>query len=215
MLRRIILNSSLSILLTLSGCAAAGAIIGKTIPEPPVPAEYVLYQTPVIVIAESKSSDTLTQLDGDRLGRLVTNEIYDYQLAPTIETDQLVELRDRLLSKYKTESIQSIGRQIGAEQVVYIEIMNVGVGTSAGSDIVKCVASATVKVIDVASGKLVYPEDSASGRLVNFQTRPERLTPDMTPASLRGEALDGLAHNIVKLFRDWRAFDEPSELGVE
>lgn len=215
MLRSTFQHAALLILTTLSGCAAAGAIIGKTIPEPPVPAEYVLLQTPVLVIAETKSSDTMTQLDGDRLSRLVSNEIYEYQLAPTIETDELVELRDRLLSKFKSESIQSIGRQVGAEQVVYVEILNVGVGTSAGSDVVKSVASAQVKVIDVASGQVVYPDDSASGRLVNFQTRPARLTSEMSPASLRGEALDGLAHNIVKLFRDWRVSDEPSELGVE
>lgn len=192
-----------------------GAIVGKTIPEPAVPAEYVLAKTPLLVIAESKSSDTLTQIDGDRLGRLVTNELDKFQVAPTINPDELVALRDRLLTGFDGQSVQSIGRDLGADHVLYVEIQSVGVGTAPGSDVARSVASAQVRLIDVQSGRVVYPESATGGRLVSFQTRPARITSEMSPSGLRGQALDGLAHNIVKLFRSWRAEDEPSEVGMD
>jgi len=202
-------------MMTLSGCVLVGAVAAKTIPPPPVPAEFIPAPVPLLVIAENKSADTMTMLDGDRINRLVTNEFEEYLIAPTINPDELVAMRDRMLSKFDEQSIQSIGRQLGAKQVLYVDVSGVGVGTASGSDIVRGQASAQVKLIDVESGRVIYPEDSIGGRQVSFQSQPARIKSGMSPASVRGEALEGLAHNIVKLFRNWQAEEEQTDLMID
>jgi hypothetical protein len=139
----------------------------------------------------------------------VTDELTRFDIAPTVSPDSLTRLRDTELAAFHARSIVSIGRKLGAKQVLYLDLQGVGVGVSPGSEMLKGVASCNVRLIEVETGRTFFPPDAADGLPLAFETRVQRPSTTVTPAGVRAQALEGLATRVGRLFRKWRP-DEDS-----
>ena len=67
--------------------------------------------------------------------------------------------------------IQEIGRQLGAKQVLYVTLDSIGVQSTGGSEMMRGMGSARVKVINCATGQTQWPEESTGGFPVNFESK--------------------------------------------
>jgi hypothetical protein len=161
---------------------------------------------PMVVIAENYR-DPSNASDAYRVQQIVSDRLTDNSVAPIVASDRLLEVRDRSPAAYRKMSVVEIAKAVGAAQVVYIDLTGVGVGTQTGSDALKGVASANVKLIDVNTGAVLYPRDLDAGAAVGFESEIHRASRDFTLDSVRAETLMGLSTRVAQLFHPYRRGD--------
>ena len=202
---------SVLLLLALSaapvGCNVIGVITDKVAGDLPVePAHKPDPLRPLLVIAENYRDPT-NVVDAERIQEIVTDRLRANEVAPIVSSERLIQMRDRSPSVFGKMSVVEIARAVGAEQVVYIDLGRVGVGTQVGGDSLKGVASANVKLIDATTGAVLYPKDIDAGVTISFESDIHQGSADMTPDRIRGETLMGLGVRIARLFHTYRRSD--------
>ncbi len=201
--------------LTLSGCAAVGALAGKLLPEPPIPARFILPSVPTLVFVENSSQPGNASIDADPLARHIHNDLTRFEVVPVIPLDKLQTLRDLESTRFRNRSITEVASQLGAAQVLYVDVQGVAVGSVPGSDVVKAIGSARVRVIDVATAQVIFPRESTDGLPISFETRPRRIasgSANPTVAAARAEVLAELGKRIAQLFRDYQIDENDASL---
>lgn len=202
---------SLLLLLALSfaplGCNVLGVITDKVAGDLPVEPEHKPDPLrPMLVIAENYR-DASNPSDAMRVQEIVSDRLTANKVAPIVSSDRLMAVRDRSPSAYRKMSVTEIARTVHAEQVVYIDLTSVGVGTQMGGDALKGVASAKVKLIDATTGAVLFPSDVDAGAVVSFESEIHQASADWTPDRVRGETLLGLGVRIARLFHTYRRSD--------
>lgn len=193
--------------LIMTGCQAIGVVADKLNP-PTVEAQYAFGKTTqVLVIAENFRAPTQNASDADRVAQLVSDELTKEEAALIVSPEKLALVRDLKPDAFAKMSVVDLGRAVGAQQVLYIDMGGVGVGAQPGSDVLKGVAQANVKVIDVASGAVAFPKDMAEGVPVSFETILRRASLKATPDAVRTQALVGLSGRIARLFHKYYPAD--------
>ena len=202
-----VLCLTLSSTLFCAGCAVVGIVADKVAP-PTVEAQYDPGKTTqLLIIAENYRDPTQSASDAERVARLVGDELTKEEAAFVISPEKLALVRDSRPGAYAKMSVVDLGRAVGAQKVIYIDLGGVGVGAQPGSDVLKGVAHASVKVIDVATSQVVFPQDMADGVQVAFETPMHRATPRATPDAVRSEAIIGLSGKIARLFHQYHPTD--------
>lgn len=187
-------------LLVASGCNVIGVIAGKTVGQPPVLPQFEFDKTaPLLVLAENYRDPTSASIDADRVARMVGEDLQAHEVAPLITADELSAARDSRPAAFTKMSVVEVARAVGAKQVLYIDLTSVGVGSQQGSDVLKGVASANLRVIEADTGKIRFP-DMASGYPVSYETPVRSARDGVSPDSVRGEALNELSVRIARLF---------------
>jgi hypothetical protein len=195
----------LASVLTLAGCNVLGAVLYKTAGEPDVEAQYTLPNVPTLVMAENFSHYDLGATDAELLARRVQSRLQT-KLAdpktktpfPIVPTEKLLELRGRSATAFRKMTIPQIGREVGAEQIVYIHFQGGGVASMAGGSTYQGKASVLVKVVDVKTGATLWPTDMVDGRAVAFETSPHRGADNQS--DIRNRLYDGLSQQITRFF---------------
>jgi hypothetical protein len=196
--------------LGLTGCNLLGVLMYKTQGPAPVPAEYVPKHEPMLVLAENWKNPAQSRLDAEQLGRHVTAELQQYDIAPTIDQAVLEQLRAK--PTFVSMKLSEIGKAAGASQVLYVNLLKFDVEQTLGSEMIHGSIEATVKVIDAATGQTRWPGDEPDGKLLTLQTPDLRVGggvgpsgggPNATEAALREAMCRDMAVRIVKLFRKW------------
>jgi hypothetical protein len=191
----------------MTGCQAIGVVADKISP-PTVEAQYAFGKTTqVLVIAENFRTPTQSESDADRVAQLVSEELTTEQAALIVSPEKLALVRDVKPDAYAKMSVVDLGRAVGAQQVLYIDMGGVGVGAQPGSDVLKGVAQANVKIIDVATGAVAFPKDMAEGVPVSFETVLRRASLKSTPDAVRTQAIVGLSGKIARLFHKYYPAD--------
>ena len=195
----------LPLLLLHLSCNIAGVIASKTVGQT-IPAVYVPVPTdPIIVVAESFNSGASVAVDTDQLARLVTDELSRHQIAPTIDPVKVMDLRSRNAAAFRKTKISEIGRQFGAKQVLYINVLHSGI-ESAGADVMmRGTASAKLKIVDVETAETRWPEDAAEGYPVDVATTYERVKDGVSESTVRPQLQQLFALEIGRLFRKYAA----------
>ena len=206
--RRLLILSLLSpFALIVTGCQAIGVVADKLNP-PTVEAQYVFgITTQVLVIAENFRAPTQSASDADRVVQLVSDELTKEEAALIVSHEKLALVRDLKPDAFSKMSVVDLGRAVGAQQVLYIDLGGVGVGAQPGSDVLRGVAQANVRIIDVATGAVVFPKDMADGVPVSFETILRRASLKSTPDAVRTQAIVGLSGRIARLFHKYYPAD--------
>lgn len=186
-------------------CNVAGVIASKTVGQI-IPAVYVPVPTdPIIVVAESFKGGSSVAVDTDQLARMVTDELYRHQIAPVIDPVKVMDLRSKNPTAFRKITISEIGRQFGAKQVLYINVLNSGI-ESAGADVMmRGLASAKLKIVDVETAQTRWPEDAAEGYPVDVATIYERVQDGVNESTVRVQLQQLFALEIGRLFRKYAA----------
>jgi hypothetical protein len=201
---------SIFLLTAPTGCNVLGVLVYKTRGPAPIPAEYVPKREPMLVMAENWNNPALSRLDAEELARHVTAELQQYDIVPAVEQSELEAVRTR--PNFASMKLSEIGQAAGASQVLYVNILKFNVQDTIGSEMIKGQVDATVKVIDAATGKTLWPSDEPEGKLLSLET-PQLRTgagigptgggPNATETAMRDTMCREMAVRIVKLFRKW------------
>ena len=120
--------------------------------------------------------------------------------------------RDAKPAEYSIMPITAIGKEVGAEQVLYVQLQSSDVTPLAGGEAFNGQSAATVKVVDVATGQTLWPTDIAAGYTVAASTRLGEAGAQ-TPQDVRQLLNLQLTDEISRLFRKWKPDDLSGEEG--
>jgi hypothetical protein len=194
-----------SLLLT-AGCVAVGAAAGKIMGQPAQEAKFKPANLPTLVLAENFKSPSSSVLEADEIARYVNDELEQNKVAPMINPILAQNISTTRPSEFKKMSIATIGRELGAQQVIYISVQATQIEEIAGSGVAKGRGFAKVKLIDARSGDTLWPNELADGYPVAFESAP--VNPSLAKTSSVGSIYQavqqGLAIQISRLFYSYK-----------
>jgi hypothetical protein len=218
---RIGLLSMMGLLLSgLGGCETAGFIADVVAGGQPVPAIHELADRPTLVLVETANDIELANdipgLIAGRIGQQLTSEEV---LTKVISFNDFVRFRAETPDFYSNPTkwnVARIGRELGAEQVIYVSLQTFRV--SEDNVIYRPLAEARVKVIDATAGTRVFPPATdrygKSGHPIvqqqNYGSRDgANSTTDLVVARRLAEAL---AQDVAWLFYEHKLPEPGSRL---
>lgn len=192
---------------TLSGCNILGVLGYKLSGPPTIQAKYEPEKMPMLVLVENSRNPATLRVDADRVARNVATELREHEAAPVVEPSALDDFRRAKGSAYGGMAINAVGRALGAEQVLYIDLIQLAVEPALASEMLKGRAEARVRVVDVAAGQTRWPLDASLGHPVVVETQYVRAggADGVTEPAVRDRLHAMLADRIAKLFYDWKA----------
>jgi hypothetical protein len=201
-----------SFILFSSGCQVLGVLAYKVHGPPKVPAQYVPQQKPMLVLVENYEHQSSVNPHADLLARMVVKEMGERKIAPLIPLEKLQELRDARPSEFPTMSMASIGREVGADQILYVQLHRSDVTPMSGGNTLTGQTAASVKVVDVASGDTLWPDGVAAEAGYPVAAATKLGTDKGTNvADVRQHMYAQLSHEVVKLFYKWQPEYEEAE----
>ena len=189
------------------GCSTAGVLAHKFVGPPPVPAIYKPANEPMLVLVENYRNPSASMLDAARLEMLVAEQFRNHHIAPLVSPGKLETVRAD--PAYAKMSIPAVGRNVGAKQVLYVNVRRYGVEGTVGGEMLKGNAEMTVRIVDAATGDNRWPID-AGGHPVNVTTPWIRQGEGANEVALREQMGRTAADAIGKIFRKYSTeFDDP------
>ena len=193
--------------LTLTGCEVLGVAAYKIAGPPAVEAKYIPdKEKPMLVLVENYQHQTAGAATADVLAHYLADDLESHRIAPIIPFKKLQSLRDAKPADYPTMPITAIGKETGAQQVLYVQLHSSDVTPLAGGEAFTGQSAATVKVVDVATGQTLWPTDIAAGYSVAASTRLGEAGAQ-TPQDVRQRLNHQLTDEISRLFRKWKPDD--------
>jgi hypothetical protein len=155
--------SAITVGLFASGCMVTGAMMYKTFGPSPVPAKYTLTKEPTLILVENYRNPGAAGFDAEQIARAVGDQFTKNKVVPLIDQDKLVTLREADSTQYRGMKIQDVGRALGAKQVIYVDLLESGVDVDPSQNALHGHATARVRVVDIATGKSLWPLDMTEG----------------------------------------------------
>jgi len=199
--------------LLLTGCPIAGIIADK-LAVTKNDAQFKPKQVPLAVLVESYQKQAANESLGDELAIDIAELIKTNKVAPVIPADKLIELRTEHPESYGQMNIQSIGRTLGAGQVLYVDLKQVDVVSQPGSDVYTGIVDVRVKVVDVATGQTVWPTGTNDGYAIHNDSPIVLKSEVPSESAVRSQLLADMSQEITKLFYDYTPDNNDQPTGV-
>ncbi|MHB1155479.1 MAG: hypothetical protein ACYC26_01435 [Phycisphaerales bacterium] len=168
----------------LAGCDTVGYVATAIGGGGDIPALYALKDRPTLVFvddpAHKLSTTTLAGLIAGRVGQ----ELEDQKVVTRVIDPTVVDQMRAEHSEFATWPIDKIGKQAGAEQVIYISVQEWRMVTEGGA-MYEPTCEVRVKVVDVPSGTRLFPDPSTE---LGYPMVTQRRHTDM----LQADAATGL-----------------------
>ena len=161
---------ALCLLLSQTGCNVLGWASSAVAGETKRPATFAPAKRPTIVIAENFANPSLASLDEEPLARYITEELTANQVAPMIDPDQVTRLQSKNPAQFRGMTIAAVGQAVGAEQILYVNIVNVDVHFADNSDLIRGRGEIRVRFVDANTAATIWPTDSAEGFPITTET---------------------------------------------
>ena len=191
----------------LAGCNVIGAVAYKAVGPHKVPAEHTLPTTrPVLLLVENYQRGTL-QSSSDELAHLVAAEVIGHKAGILVPQDELLKLRTDHADEFNHLKIQEIGQKLGAAEIIYVNLVELNVAALPASEMLQGRIAATVRVIDVESGKTLWPSIGAD-REFKADTEFIRKANVDSVMAMQSQMLQDLAVPIGQLFYKYAAADD-------
>lgn len=184
-----------------AGCVAIGAAMYKASGDPKKPADYKLGKDqPTLVMVESYANPDLYEVQSERLENDIVHQLKENKAGTIIDPQRLNDLRVGSYEAFGKMNTPQVGRKVGAAKVIYVNLMEFKSEAPVGSDVSRGVVRAMVKVVDVQSGRTLWPADSSAGKEIKFETPDiHDLESDATPTE---KLYTKLTDKIATLFYD-------------
>lgn len=194
----------------LPGCNIVGPIAVLASPPPTQDAEYKMADRVTAVYVDDRKNVLndrgLRMFIGDRiLEHLMRNKV----LKDSIKTSSTMAAAGSERAG-ALKPLEQIGKEVGAAQLIYVEIMSFGLEPDAAGA-PRAQATVRVKLIDVENRVRLYPPageaDGADSRYLTLTLPPEQTYQPMLTRAAQAEAYRTLAELIAdrtaKLFYKW------------
>lgn len=193
--------------LFLGGCNLVSPIAYILAPEPKIEALYALEDRPTVVFIDDRenrvSPIALRRVIADRLSQeLMMRKVVTKTISPR-DAEVAARQRDRYDNML---SIDAIGRAVGAEQVIYIEMQNFQQRTDRYT--LKPWAKCKVRVIDVTNRVRLFPS-AESGEIAHpvqvqmGEMRPEQYNSRATRNQIAQALANEIGTTISRLFYEY------------
>ena len=209
------------LLLAAAACTPLGAAIYKLSPDPTIDAKYKLKNRPTAILVENFRNPDLSAIDAELLTRNLSQKLAVLEedkkkIVDVIPFEKVIELRNSRPKDFSTMTIPQIGKAVGAEQIIYVDLQIGGVAPMATGEVLQGKAAVMVKVVDVSTGDTLWPTEMSDGFPVTAQTNPLQGQDASTYNAVREELYDTLAEQIAKLFHKYTVgIDHPSSITAD
>lgn len=203
----VIASILLAVLLASGGCNVASAVAYATTPNPVQEAEYELQDKPTVIFVD----DRRNQVNPVRFRRTIADVLSEDLLEEELVSD-VISPRDATAAARQLDrgsrpaSVVRVGELVGAEQVIYVEMLNFSLSRDGFSP--DPFANCNVRVIDVGGKKRMFPplEKGDSKSFLLQVSLPAEKSQGLTDSRVRqflGESLaKETGHRISQLFYD-------------
>jgi hypothetical protein len=198
------------LLLGAAGCGPVGTFMHIVFGDPPIAAQYNPPVVPTLVLVENFNNPDGSTIDGDLIARQVTDELKEKTQLKLVDPDKITLMRDEDGEKYRSMKTAAIGSSVDAKQVIYVDLVQADFNADATGSVVHAVARAKVRVIDVETGRTLWPAGSQRGQEISA-TEDYDPVDNASAASKRTKMLTELSSRISKLFYTWKADDQTQE----
>jgi hypothetical protein len=197
------LKSLIALLLVLAvcaGCQALGAVVGKAAGTQPIPARFVPPKVPTLVFAEHRAGANVDDVAAEDIGRRVAEIWQREKISPIIDSGKVDGLRSSAGASFSSLSIDTVGRRLGADQVLYIDVLNDQIESPPASDLIRGKMSVRVRIVDVKTATTLWPRDAVEGYPMEGQSDWTSRGEGVTDSSVEENLRNGLAEDIARLF---------------
>jgi hypothetical protein len=184
----------------LCGCGGLSALTYKVAGDPKNPAEYKPGSKPILVLVENFQNPDQYRQVSTLLERDIAGQLRENKAAQVVATEKLEDLRSGDAAGYRKMKIDDVGRAVGARQVIYVNLVKFSTDAPIGSTEMAGKAEALVRVIDVGTGRALWPPDSAAGREVKYETKHEEAVDFSNRGAVQEQMSQSLADRIARLF---------------
>jgi hypothetical protein len=153
----------------------------------------------MVVIAENWRNHAGSAIDSQQLAEFVYDDLRKHDVAPQIDPSAVTELQSKR-SDFGSMTIAQIGKTLGAQQVLYINVTESSMTSPIGSDSLAGKCTARVKIVDVDTGEATWPRDEMDGYPVTVKTPLLEAHSDSDDAALRRALQEKVAASIARLF---------------
>lgn len=182
-----------------AGCQLFGLAAYTVLPRT-VKQEYTPPKTPMLVLVESARDPGMLVPEAEHLTACIVDDLEAFEVAPMVDWRGLQKMREADPDMPK-RSISEIGKKMGAQQVLYVDLSRAYFGAAEGLE-VRGKVEARVRVVDVATGKRVYPI-TAESRQILVETPLSRDFRDTDVVAVQQELLQATGITIGRLFHKW------------
>jgi hypothetical protein len=197
-------------LIITSGCTAVGVGAYKLMGPPAVPAMYIPAKEPLVVMVENYRRPSSAYTDDQLLTRYIEGYLRGHDVAPIVESANVADLRVNHPEEFKKMSVAAIGREVGAKQILYVDVIQSDVETLMAGEALRGATAVRVKVVDAQSGETRWPGDMAEGypleQSVQFHKNKASNEQD-----LKAGIYAQLGDRIAKLFYKWKPENQDPE----
>jgi hypothetical protein len=188
----------------IAGCNFFGVIANDIGGTQERKAEWIPSKQPTLVLVENYAVTSAGEdVECNRLGAYIMQDLDQNHVVPLVDFNKVLTLRDQNPEGYRKMSVASIGRAVGASQIIYVDIRKLTSETMLGSNSVKWKADASVMVVDANNGRSLWPVDLAGGHPVAAETDFEEADPAHDDVLAQDSLDKNLADQVGKLFHDW------------
>lgn len=183
----------------LIGCTPIGALTYKLVGPDIQDAEHPLPTSkPTLLLVENYQRGNL-QSPCDELAQFITAELQAHKAGMLVSQDELIRLRSDHPDEYNRMKIQEIGAKLHAVQVIYVNLKELSVAHLPASEMLQGRVDATVRVIDVATGKTIWPAIGADREFQDDTDFVPKADVDNV-ATMQSQIIQDLAQPIALLF---------------
>jgi hypothetical protein len=193
------LACALLLFLTVGGCALPGALAYKIFGPSEIPARYSVPKTPLLVLVENAHSGSIAMPEADALSQVIFDDLQEHHVAPLIDPIKVHELRDHNPTGFAKLSIAEIGRELGAQQVLYIRVHQLDIESPPASGAVRLKIGANIRIVETASARTTWPE-SGDTEAYDVETPWQRIEPGTSRSGLNQEVLRESGEEIARWF---------------
>jgi len=192
--------TALAVVGVVSGCAAISAVTYKVAGDPKTPAEYKPAKVPTLVLVENYQNPAQYRSSASEMERDIAIELRNNKVTQVIDVEKLEDLRSGDGAAYRKMRIDEVGKAVGAKQVIYVNLMKFSAATPIGSGEMSGIAEGLVRVIDVETGRTLWPTDSSAGRDVKYETKHEEAVDFSNHSAVQDQMSAALGDKIARLF---------------
>jgi hypothetical protein len=198
-LAAVTLLCSVALLMLQGGCNVLGFAASALSGGGTTPAAFTPAKLPMVVIAENFNNPAEAALDAEPIARYTSDALRTHEVAPLIDPDHVSRLREQDPEKFRALTIAGVGRAVDAEQILYVNIIDVEVHLADQSDLIRGRGEVRVRLVDANTAETIWPVGAAQGYSVAAETRIVRRA-ERSDATVRSDVHRALAERIAQLF---------------
>lgn len=192
------------LLLMQTGCNVLGWASSAVAGETKQPATFTPPKRPTVIIAENFSNSAQSSFDAEPIARFIADELKANNAVPVIEPDQLSALQAKNPARFHAMTIAEVGRAVGAEQILYVNIVDIDVTFADQSDLIRGSGEIRVRWVDAQTAETIWPRDAAEGFPVAVETNIVRRA-ERNDVIVRSDVHRALAARAARLFYAMKA----------